>query len=155
MVAGEIDMEFNQLIADFAKRHNVENLVAVDGAAALDIDGIIVTIVAKGDLLNFSTEIGEPPVDGAAAFANLLLEANTQPDAFFAKIPGSGPYVIVRRIPLFQVDDDVFDTALEAFVNNAETWRRLLVDFRPAAKAASESAAAESQALGSSGFMAV
>ena len=75
-------MDFNQLIADFAKRHNVENLVAVDGAAALDIDGIIVTIVAKGDLLNFSAEIGEPPVDGAAVFTNLLLEANVQPEAF-------------------------------------------------------------------------
>ena len=79
-------MEYNELIDAFAKRHKVENLVAVDGAAALDIDGIIVNIVAKGELLNFSAEIGEPPADGAALFANLLLEANTQPDAFFAKI---------------------------------------------------------------------
>ena len=148
-------MEFNELIDDFAKRHNVENLVAVDGAAALDIDGIIVTIVDKGGLLNFSAEIGEPPADGAALFANLLLEANTQPDAFFAKIPDPGPYVIARRVPLSQVDDDVFDAMLEAFVNNAETWRRLLVDFRPAAKAATESTAAGSPSIGSSGFMAV
>ena len=29
-------MEFNQLIADFAKRHNVENLVAVDESAAAE-----------------------------------------------------------------------------------------------------------------------
>ncbi len=148
-------MDFNQLIAEFAKRHNIENLVAVDGAAALDIDGIIVTIVAKGELLNFSAEIGEPPVDGAAVFANLLLEANVQPEAFFAKIPDPGPYVIVRRIPLSQVDNDAFDATLEAFVNNAETWRRLLVDFRPAAKAAAENSAAESPALGSSDFMPV
>ena len=148
-------MEFDQLIADFAKRHKVENLVAVDGAAALDIDGIIVTIVAKGELLNFSAEIGEPPADGAALFANLLLEANTQPDAFFAKIPDPGPYVIARRVPLSQVDNDTFDALLEAFVNNAETWRRLLVDFRPAAKAAAERAAAESPSLDSSGFMPV
>ena len=88
-------------------------------------------------------------------FANLLLEANTQPDAFFAKIPDPGPYVIARRVPLSQVDNDAFDAMLEAFVNNAETWRRLLVDFRPAAKAAAESAAAESHSLGSSDFMAV
>ena len=148
-------MEFNELIDDFAKRHNVENLVAVDGAAALDIDGIIVTIVDKGGLLNFSAEIGEPPAEGAALFANLLLEANTQPDAFFAKIPDPGPYVIARRVPLSQVDDDAFDAMLEAFVNNAETWRRLLVDFRPAARAATDSAAAESPSLGSSDFMAV
>ena len=148
-------MEFNELIADFAKRHNVENLVAVDGAAALDIDGIIVTIVAKGELINFSAEIGEPPAEGAALFAHLLLEANTQPDAIFAKIPDPGPYVIARRIPISQLDDDSFDAAIEAFVNNAETWRRLLVDFRPVAKAAAESAAAESPSLGSSDFMAV
>ena len=148
-------MEFNELIDAFAKRHKVENLVAVDGAAALDIDGIIVTIVVKGDLPNFSAEIGEPPPDGAALFANLLLEANTQPDAFFAKIPDPGPYVIARRVPLSQVDNDTFDALLEAFVNNAETWRRLLVDFRPAAKAAAERAAAESPSLDSSGFMPV
>ena len=148
-------MEFNELIDAFAKRHKLENLVAVDGAPALDIDGIIVTIVVKGDLLNFSAEIGEPPADGAALFANLLLEANTQPDAFFAKIPDPGPYVIVRRVPLSQVDNDAFDAMLEAFVNNAETWRRLLVDFRPVAKTAAESAAAESPSLGSSGFMPV
>ena len=148
-------MEFNELIDAFAKRHKVENLVAVDGAAALDIDGIIVTIVDKGGQLNFSAEIGEPPAEGAALFANLLLEANTQPDAFFAKIPDPGPYVIARRVPLSQIDDDAFDAMLEAFVNNAETWRRLLVDFRPAAKAAAERAAAESPSLDSSGFMPV
>ena len=148
-------MEFNELIDAFAKRHKVENLVAVDGAAALDIDGIIVTIVDKGGQLNLSAEIGEPPADGAALFANLLLEANTQPDAFFAKIPDPGPYVIARRVPLSQVDNDTFDALLEAFVNNAETWRRLLVDFRPAAKAAAERAAAESPSLDSSGFMPV
>ncbi len=71
-------MEFNELIDAFAKRHNVENLVAVDGAAAL-----------------------------------------------------------------------------EAFVNQAETWRRLLADFRPAAKAAAESKAAEKLSFGSSDFMQV
>ena len=35
-------MEFNQLIDEFAKRHNVENLVAVDGAASLAIGGFCV-----------------------------------------------------------------------------------------------------------------
>ena len=122
-------MEFNELIADFAKRHKVENLVAVDGAAALDIDGIIVTMVAKGELLNFSAEIGDPPADGAALFANLLLEANTQPDAFFAKIPDPGPYVIARRVPLSQVDNDAFDAML----------RRLSTMLRPGAVSLSTS----------------
>lgn len=148
-------MEFNELIADFATRHKVENLVAVDGAAALDIDGIIITIVAKGDTLTFSTEIGEPPVDGAATFANLLLEANLMSGAFFAKAPEPGPYIIVRRLSLPAVDDDAFDAALEEFVNQAETWRRLLVDFRPAAKAAAERASEEKSSFGSNEFMKV
>ena len=148
-------MEFNQLIDEFAKRHNVENLVAVDDAAALDIDGIIVTIVAKGGVLNFSAEIGDPPVEGAAVFSNLLLEANIQSGAFFAKVPDPGQYVIVQRLQLALVDEDAFDAALETFVNQTETWRRLLADFRPVAKAAAESAAAEKPTFGSSEFMPV
>jgi len=147
-------MEFNQLIDDFAKRHNVENLVAVDGAAALDIDGIIVTLVANEGVLIVSTEIGDPPVDGAAAFANLLLEANLQSGVFFAKAPEPGPYIAVQRTPLSLIEADTFDTTLEAFVNQAETWRRLLADFRPVAKAAAEHAA-EAPVFGTNGFVQV
>ena len=148
-------MEFNELIADFATRHKVENLVAEDGAAALDIDGIIVTIVARGDLLTFSSEIGEPPVEGAATFANLLLEANLQSGAFFAKAPDPGPYIVVRRLSLPSIDAAAFDAALESFVNQSETWRRLLMDFRPAAKAAAERTEAENPSFGATGFMQV
>lgn len=131
-------MEFNVLIDDFAKRHNVENLVVVDGAASLDIDGIIITVVANDETVVVTAEIGEPPAEGAAAFSNLLLEANLQAGSYFAKAPEFGPYLLVRRLPLSLLDDDSFDNELETFVNNAEMWRRLLADFRPAAKAASE-----------------
>ena len=148
-------MEFNDLIADFGTRHKVENLVAVDDAAALDIDGIIVTLVAKGDVLTISADIGEPPAEGAAAFADLLLEANMQSGVFFAKTPGLGTYIAVRRLSLSTIDGDAFDSALEAFVNQAETWQRLLADFRPVAKAAAERAESEAQSLASSGFMQV
>lgn len=149
-------MEYNELIADFAKRHNVEGLVAVDGAASLDIDGIIVTIVANEETLILSAEIGEPPADGEALFSNLLLEANLQSGSYFAKCPERGPYLVVRRLSLPLIDSASFDVALEAFVNNAETWRRLLADFRPAAKAAAGQAEAEeSPSFGSTGFMQV
>ena len=148
-------MDFNELIADFASRHEVENLVAVDDAAALDVDGIIVTIVAKGGVLTFTAEIGDPPAEGAATFSNLLLEANMQPGAFFARAPEQGMYFIVLRLPLRSVDDDAFDSALESFVNQTETWRRLLADFRPMAKATAERAESESPSFGSTGFMPV
>ena len=144
-------MEFNELIADFAKRHNVEDLVAVDGAASLDIDGIIVTIVANEDTLTLSAEIGEPPAEGAGTFSDLLLEANLQSGAYFAKGPEQGPYLVVRRFPLASVEADAFDAALDAFVSNAEIWRRLLADFRPVAKVAAEHA--ERPSFGANGFL--
>ena len=148
-------MDYNDLIEDFASRHNVEGLVAVDGAASLDIDGIIVTIVASSEAtLVLSAEIGDPPAEGAATFSNLLLEANMGAGAYFARIP-EGAYLVVQRLPLPLIDGDSFDAALESFVNNAEKWRRLLADFRPIAKAAAESPNAEDSSYASNGFMQV
>ncbi len=123
-------MDFNELVASFAERHGIADLAAEDNAAALDIDGIVVTLVAAGDALSVSADIGEPPAEGRADFAELLLEASLQSDAFFAKAPERGNYVVVRRLALPALDPDAFDAALEALVNQAETWRRLLADFR-------------------------
>ena len=147
-------MDFEKLISDFAERHGIADLAAEDNAAALDIDGIVVTLVAADDALSISAEIGEPPAEGRADFAELMLEANLQLDAFFAKAPESGAYVLVRRLALPTLDPESFDAALEALVNLAETWRRLLVDFRPVAKAAAERAG-ESPQFGANGFVQV
>ena len=147
-------MDFTQLISDFAVRHGIANLAAEDNAAALDIDGIVVALVAAGDALSVSAEIGEPPSEGRADFAELLLEANLQADAFFAKEPESGAYILVRRLSLQTLEPESFDAALEALVNLAETWRRLLADFRPVAKAAAEHAA-EAPVFGANGFVQV
>ena len=143
-------MDFPELISTFAERHGIANLAAEDNAAALDIDGIVVTIVAAGDTVSISADIGEPPAEGWADFAELLLEASLQADAFFAKAPESGIYVAVRRLALATLEPDAFDAALEALVNQAETWRRLLADFRPAAQAA-----AEEPSFGTGGFVQV
>ena len=132
-------MDFQQLIADFAERHSIANLAIKDNAVALDVDGIVITLVAVGDTLLISADIGEPPSEGRAEFAELMLEANLQSEAAFAKEPESGDYVLVRRLQLQMLDAESFDAALEALVNMAETWRRLLADFRPVAKAAAES----------------
>ena len=147
-------MDFAKLVSDFAERHGIANLAAEDNAAALDIDGIAVTLVAAGDTLSVAADIGEPPVDGRAEFAELLLAANLQSDAFFAKEPENGAYILVRRLSLPALDAESFDAALEALVNLAETWRRLLADFRPVAKAAAEKDEAAPQ-FGASGFVQV
>ena len=80
-------MDFQELISDFAERHGIASLAAEDNAAALDVDGILVTLVSAGDTLSVTADIGEPPVDGRADFAELLLEANLQSEAFFSKDP--------------------------------------------------------------------
>ena len=148
-------MDFNELISSFAERHGIADLVAEDGAAALDIDGIVVTLVAEGDAVSFSADIGQPPSEGQANFADLLLEANLQSDAFFAKTTETDTYVAVRRLSLASLDADAFDAALEALVNQAETWRRLLADFRPAAEAAAETNEAEPPSFSAGGFVQV
>ena len=125
-------MDFTELISSFAERHGIADLAAEDNAA----------------------DIGDPPAEGRADFAELLLEASLQSDAFFAKAPESGTYVAVRRLALPTLDSDAFDAALESLVNQAETWRRLLADFRPGAKAAAE-AAAEEPTFGTGGFVQV
>ena len=147
-------MDFAEIISDFAERHGIADLTAEDNAAALDIDGIVVTLVAADDALSISADIGEPPAEGRADFAELMLEANLQLDAFFAKAPESGAYVLVRRLALPTLDPESFDAALEALVNLAETWRRLLADFRPVAKAAAERVD-ESPQFGAHGFVQV
>lgn len=148
-------MDFTELISDFASRHGVEGLAAEDGAAAIDVDGVAVLLAAAGDALAATAEIGEPPPEGAAAFADILLEANLESDAAFAKSKESGRYVLVRRIPLAGLDGAAFDAALESFVNRAEAWIKLLADFRPAAAAAAETDRSDASAVGAGGFLQV
>ena len=125
-------MDFNALIAEFAARHNVAGLAAEAGLVSLDIDSVAVTIVAAGDGVALSAEIGKPPAKGRAKFADILLEANLESETFFAKTRETDTYVLIRHLPLADLNGEVIDTALETLVNAAETWRRLLTDFHPA-----------------------
>ena len=63
-------------------------------------------------------------------------------------------WMLVRRLQLPTLDAESFDAALEALVNLAETWRRLLADFRPVAKAAAERTDGVPQ-FGANGFVQV
>lgn len=92
--------------------------------------------------------------EAPALFAELMLEANLQTEAFFAKEPEKGNYILVLRLALPTLDVDAFDAALESHVNQAETWRRLLSDFRPVVKAAAERVE-EAPQFGASGFVQV
>jgi len=148
-------VEFKELIDAFAKRHGIADLAPEDDGISLDIDGIVVAVVAVGCEVVLSAEIGEPPIEGRAEFADVMLEASMESAAFFAKSAQTGKYMLLRRLNLLALDDAAFDTAIESIVNTAEVWRKMLEDFRPAATSAAESAEAESPSFGASGFMQV
>ena len=148
-------MEFKELTDSFAKRHGIAGLAPEDDGISLDIDGIVVAAVAVGGEVVLSAEIGEPPVEGRAEFADVMLEASMESVAFFAKSAQTGKYMLLRRLNLLALDDAAFDNAIESLVNTAEVWRKMLDDFRPAVKAATESADAGSPSFGASGFMQV
>ena len=146
-------MEFDKLISDFAVRHSIEGLSVEGDIAALDIDGIVVGLNGDGGMLVMTAEIGEPPAEGRDIFAEMLLEANFSSDFVFAKSSENGNYVMTSRVALDGLDGEAFDAALEALVNRAEAWRKLLEDFRPAAEEAA--AMEEPVAFGNDGFMQV
>lgn len=148
-------MEFKELIADFSMRHGVEGLGVEDDKVAFNVDDIPIFIAADGDEIVMISEIGEPPNEGKADFADLLLATNfNEKTIVFAKSPDSGKYVLMQRLPLSRLDDDTFDTALEELVNQAENWRNLLATFRPAAEAAAATKN-ESSSINMTGFLRV
>ncbi len=147
-------MDFRGLISDFSKRHAVEDLEVEDNTVSIDVDDISITFGTDGDVLSAIAEIGEPPVEGKATFADLLLAANFNADTVFAKIQEGNMYVLIQRLSLAGLDGAAFDKALEALVNQAETWRNLLAEFRPAAEAAA-AAEAENPSFGATDFLRV
>ena len=78
-------MEFKELIDAFAKRHGIADLAPEDDGISLDIDGIVVAVVAVGCEVVLSAEIGEPPIEGRAEFADVMLEASMESAAFSRK----------------------------------------------------------------------
>jgi hypothetical protein len=63
-------------------------------------------------------------------------------------------YVLIQRLPLAGLDGAAFDKALEALVNQAEAWRNLLAEFRPAAEAAA-AVESENSSISMTGFLRV
>lgn len=147
-------MEFKELISDFSSRHGLEDLAVEDNTVAIDVDGISIMFVMDGDVLSTIAEIGVPPAEGKADFADLLLASNFSANTIFAKMQESNTYVLIQRLPLAGLDGAAFDKALEEFVNQAESWRNLLTEFRPAAEAAA-AAESETPSFGTTGFLRV
>ena len=159
-------MEYNELVEAFAKSLGIEGLEIVDGAAALEIDGMIVMLShddaggtrsstsAMNDALVISGKIGAKLADGSEAFAELALKANAGLEAHGegAIALGGDAYTLIQRIPLATLDVAALGEVLGGFVDRLELWSRMLAEFRPAA--ATQQEGISPSAIGN-GFMQV
>lgn len=140
-------MDYTELVSAFAERHAIAGCDAGGGkAVTLQIDDMTVTLLhdeAAARLL-ICGEIGQPPVDGAAAFAQTMLKANfSAPDTVFAQNPETGVYALICPKALDALDVNALDAAFEAFVNRLESWRTMLSDFRAVAAEQPDAAASD------------
>ncbi len=158
-------MAYDDLIKAFALQSGMDGLEVQDGAVAFDIDGMRVALLhdRDADAVLVLGDVGSPPPEEERRFSALLLQSNhlfrRTGGATFAQNPETGTYVLMRSLPLPTLDAATLSSALEAFANTLERWRRILADYRPAddnrSNAADPAGDWSAPTLGSSGFMPV
>lgn len=134
-------MDLKEVADGLAAKFGVADLAVEDGEVALEIDGIPIMLADRnGTAIVITGLVGEPPAEGSDAFAGMMLTGTIglmdERAAALARNPETGAFVLVERIAQDGLTLDAFCEGLTGFVNTLETWRRLLEDFRPAAKAA-------------------
>jgi len=156
-------MRFEEIVQGLGERLGVE-LQCSDGVCTLGVDDMTVTMqLLEGmeERLCVYAEIGDPPPQGLEQLLSAMLNANHlfqgTAGATISQDPTTGKFCLCRYDPLDMLDVDKFMTFLEHFVNTLETWRKLLVDYRPAEEGA-RSAESEPEVMpmyGGNGFMTV
>ena len=103
-------------------------------------------------------DIGEPPPERLEGLYKTLLAANHlfggTAGSTISLDPENGRIALCRTLTTMTLDGDGFYAELERFVNTAETWSRVVADYRDAATEEGETAESPSR-LGSEGFMQV
>jgi len=153
-------MEAKELMADIAKRIGLE----YDGGDtfSFEADGLVVAISNLPDIdaVALTGDIGEPPPEHLEGLYKTLLGANHffggTGGATISLDPDTGRIALCRALPLVTLDGEKFYAEVERFVNTAETWAKVVSDYRgAAAEAPDEGAAEERPAFGAGGFMQV
>ena len=154
-------MDAKELIADIAKRIGLE----YDGGDtfSFEADGLVVAIssLPELDAVVLMGDVGEPPPERLEGLYKTLLGANHffggTAGATISLDPDTGRIALCRSLPLATLDGEKFYAEVERFVNTAETWSKVVANYRDAtAEAPDERAAEEDPArLGAEGFMQV
>lgn len=155
-------MNMREIADGLSAKFGIEDLAVEDGEVALEIDEMpILLSEGKGAAIVMTGFVGDAPAEGGEAFANLLLEGTMglmdSKSSALARNPETGAYALVQRVAQDGLTFDAFSNALAEFVDQLETWRTMLADFRPAAAAAKVSVAAQpdEKELAMSGFLQV
>lgn len=127
-------MEAHELIKGLAERLGIE-LDAGD-ACSFEADGMVVSICfpQEAAFLAMSCDIGEPPPERLEGLYKALLGANYMfggtMGSTIALNPDDGRITLCRAMPTAALDVDQLCTQLEHFLNTAETWRKIVSDYR-------------------------
>ena len=156
-------MEYDELIRAFAEKHGIDGMEVLDGAAALDVDGMRIAFLhdESARALVLLGNVGAPPPEGESRFGAILMQANYlfrgSDGATFTQNPETKVYALVRSLPLALLDASSLTDAVETFANTLERWRRTLADFRPSGETqtSAQAPAEKFTPLENSGFFSV
>ena len=152
-------MEAKELMVDIAKRIGI----AYDGgdAFSFEADGLVVVInhLPELDAVVLTGDIGEPPPERLEGLYRTLLGANHlfggTAGATISLNPDTSRIALCLALPLATLDGDKFYAEVERFVNTAETWAKIVADYRTATDVASEIEEEAPPAFSGNGFMQV
>ena len=142
-----MNMDAKELIADIAKRIGLE----YDGGDtfSFEADGLVVAIssLPELDAVALTGDVGEPPPERLEGLYKTLLGANHffggTAGATISLDPDNGRIALCRALPLVTLDGEKFYAEVERFVNTAETWAKVVSDYRGAAAEAPDEGSAE------------
>ena len=103
-------MEYDELIGAFAEKHGIAGMEILDGAAALDVDGMRIAFLHDETThsLVLLGDIGAPPPESDGRFNELLMQANFlfrgSDGATFTQNPETKEYALMRSLPLTLLD---------------------------------------------------
>ena len=153
-------MEFRELIRGVGEKLGLDMPLQGD-VCVLTVDDMQITLQALEEVGQLSVygEIGEPPPQGLEQLLSAMLNANHlfqgTAGSTISRDPETGRFFLCRYGPLSVLTVERLVEDLENFVNVLETWRKLLLDYRPSETMAEPVQTAGPPSLGGEGFLAV
>ena len=132
-------MSYEELVEKFAAKYGIDGLAAVNGVAAMVVDGAKVELLADEDAgcVVVYAEIGHPPPDANGRLGEMMLKANHlflgTNGGTLCQNPETDAYVLMRPVPLAPLEGaEAMGAILEETLAQVERWRQILGGLREA-----------------------